>query len=106
MKLMNINKTITDFFGNEVLTVDESGQNKKGLTYKDGMIVALLNSSKQGETDEEKYKKFELAKKISLATDELVIESPEQRLIRTCSAIAWGTLVHGLLVDFVEGKES
>ena len=106
MKLMNINNTIVDFFGKEVLTVDESGQNKKGLTYKDAMMVALLNSPKQGETDEEKYKKFELAKKISQAKDELVIESPEQKLIRNCSAVAWGTLVHGLLVDFIEGKEA
>ena len=105
MKLTNINRPIVDFLGKEILTSDE-GNNKKALTYKDAMMVALLNSPKQGETDEEKYKKFELAKKISQSNEELVIESPEQKLIRTCSAMAWGTLVHGCLVDFVEGKNA
>lgn len=103
MKLTNINRPIIDLFGKEVQNTDENGV-KKPLSYKNAMILALLNSPKPAETDEEKYKKFELAKKISAAKDDLTLESPEQALIRSCSAIAWGALVHGFVRDFVEGK--
>lgn len=105
MKLTKINRPIIDFFGDEIPYLNESGV-KSPLSYKKAMILALLNSPKQGgDSDEEKYKKFELAKKIAGAEEELELESPEQSLIRSCAATAWNVLVFGLVRDFVEGKD-
>ena len=98
MKLNNLDNSVINFINGKPFQHDE-----EDLTIRRALVLASLAPTEEKETDEKKFKKYQLATKLQ-REESPELDTKEIADIRTGSAVIWTTPVHGALVEYLEGK--
>ena len=98
-ELPNLSKQSSTILKDGVKTKTKS----PSLTLKDVIVVSLLNPI-QGETSEDKWRKYEIYKKVKDTKSEVILDIKDLALVKKCIGVIQPTLIMGQCFELLEGQ--
>lgn len=96
---IKLNAPIRDLKGEQLISTE-----KVPITFKEVLVDSLFANSELNNSanDNDKLSRYQLARKIMEAEDEVVISSAEITLLRTLIAASFNVLVSGQSIELLE----
>lgn len=98
MKLQKLDSAVVNILTGKAFE-HEDGE----LTFRRAAVMAILAPTEEKESDETKFKKYQLATKLQ-RDNEPELETTQVADIRKGSAVYWGVAVHGALAEYLESQ--
>ena len=98
-----VNQVLTQFNGQPIMDMDDKG-NAIPATVKLALVNAIL-APERDEKGVQKVQKYELAKRIFKAEQEVEVTAEEVVLIKRCVEGAYAPLIVGQLNELLEGRQ-